>query len=136
VADPKQREAAAAKAAAAAAAKAEAAKAEAQGHGSGGQSESGAVGAVGDGPAPKRPKTLRKTAPRPCSLAFSRDASLLFSAQSDNSLLVFNAQTSKLVNSFRQLREGVALVQVRFFWVGFFFFGTRRQGERGEVGVV
>ena len=53
----------------------------------------------------------QRTAPRPCSLSFSQDGMLLFSSQSDNSLLVFNTQTSKLVNSFRQLREGVDLVQ-------------------------
>ena len=75
--------------------------------------EARAAASGGRAPAQKRPRIVRKTAPRPCSLAFSRDASLLFSAQSDNSLLVFNAQTSKLVNNFRQLREGVALVQVR-----------------------
>ncbi len=49
--------------------------------------------------------------PRTQHMAFSFDGSLLYTAQTDNSLLVFNAGTSKRVNTFRQLREGVSLVQ-------------------------
>ena len=45
------------------------------------------------------------------SLAFSRDASILLSAQSDSSLLLYNATTSKQINAYRQLELGISLIE-------------------------
>ena len=45
------------------------------------------------------------------SLTFSRDATLLFSGQSDSSLLLYNTKTSKNVNCFRQLELGISLIE-------------------------
>ena len=47
----------------------------------------------------------------PLALTFSRDGSILFAAQTDSSLLLYNTTTSKQINVFRQLEMGVSLVE-------------------------
>ena len=55
--------------------------------------------------------SYRKDAPHPTCITFSRDSSLLLSTQSDSTVLLYNTNTSKQINVYRQLELGVSLLE-------------------------
>ena len=58
------------------------------------------------------PKTSSPpTSSHPIALTFSRDSTILIAGQSDSSLLLYNASTSKQINTYRQLELGISLVE-------------------------